>query len=194
MLLLPRRTLRASARGLRLRVPARGWVAPPATRTQQHEAEVSPVLSGSSHIPPTLRLGVPGIGGWPTGGFGAGGRGALMRGWTRPTGAAPGSRPAPCLVPPSGGRVRPERWRSCGSGEEAPVRFPLYRARVRVPDLQESGARSGRALGELQRAVWLVGKGLSGLDWVCPKRLCRVLGSGAALPVVASLEPSRRSV
>lgn len=74
------------------------------------------------------------------------------------------------------------------------MRFPLYRARVRVPDLQESGARSGRALGELQRAVWLVGKGLSGLDWVCPKRLCRVLGSGAALPVVPSLEPSRRSV
>lgn len=97
MLLLPRRTLRASARGLRLRVPARGWVAPPATRTQQHEAEVSPVLSGSSHIPPTLRLGVPGIGGWPTGGFGAGGRGALM--WldtSHPGSSGVPARPVPC--------------------------------------------------------------------------------------------------
>lgn len=74
-LLLPRRTLRASALGLRLRVPARGWVAPPATRTQQHEAEVSAALLGSSRIPPTLRLGVPGVGGWLPGGFG--------RGWPR---------------------------------------------------------------------------------------------------------------
>lgn len=97
-----------------------------------------------------------------------------MRGWTRPARAAPGFQPARCLVPPSGGRVRPERWRSCGLGEEAPLRFPLYRARVRVPDLQESGAKSGRALGQLKRAISLVGMGLSGLDWVCPRRLCRV--------------------
>lgn len=90
-----------------------------------------------------------------------------------PPGQPRGSGSVLCLEPLSGRRVRPKRWPSCRAGEEAPLRFPRYRVGVRVPDLQESGARSGRALGELKRAVSLVGATLSGLDWVCPRRLCR---------------------
>lgn len=148
-LLLPRRTLRASALGLRLRVPARSRVAPPATKTQQHEAEVSAVLPGSSRIPPTLHPGVPGVGGRPTGGLGAGGRGAPRSAQRRPSGAAPGPRPALCVrrLPLADARVR-----SAG-GAAAPARKPLCASRAAGPASGSLTSRS-RVLGQVAPRGW----------------------------------------